>query len=175
MGGQPPDQIRHQHDLSISRPSYGPREIGAHVQIADIADVVNETNQRREAAGVRLPTNESNELTMDTDTGRRGIVADGYVFAGPVVTGTVEQSIPVDNGQIDIDLSGQGRMHQGGMTVTAGTHTASKTKFGDRAGSKYGSVAATYDLGPAGLASGGGGGGLYRDGRTKLSFGNDRK
>jgi len=176
-GGQPPDQIRSQHDLPIARPGYGDRSIGGHVQVADIVDIVEstveETNRRREAAGVRLPQPANGDdataaLTVDS-SGRRGCVAEGYIFAGPPpVNGTVEQEIPVDNGAIDIDLTGQGRMKQGGMTVTAGTHTASKSKFGDRAGEKYGSVAATYDLGPAGLATNGGGS------RTKLGFGNNR-
>jgi hypothetical protein len=164
-GGVPPDKVREQHDLPIPRPGYGPRETGSHLFLADIAA---ETERKR---------------TDNPTGGREGIVADGYVFSseptGSAVSvqqpGVLEQTIPIDRGEIEIDMTGRGKMHQGDMVVTAGSHIASKKSQGDQAGQKYGSVAATYDLGPAGLAQPGRGGGLYRDGRTKISFGNDRR
>jgi len=170
-GGAPPDQIRDRHGLPVSRPGYGPRDTGSHMFLADIAE---RTDAARDRAP--LPVEESNANV------RQGIVADGYTFS-PSTEGAVsvsqpsatEQSIPLDRGAIDIDLSGKGRMHQGDQVITAGSHIASKKQLGDQAGREYGSVGATYDAGPAGLSRPGKGGGLYSDGRTRISFGNDRR
>jgi len=167
-GGNPPDQIREQHNLPVPRPAYGPRETGSH---AFLADVIDQTNARRADA-----------CRADADSsagGRQGIVADGYKFADepalPVEpAGNLEQVIPVDRGAIEIDRTGAGRMRQGDMVVTAGKHIASAKTAGDQRGAAYGSVASTYDAGPAGLAQPGRSGGLYSDGRTKIAFGNKR-
>ena len=166
-GGQPPDQIREQHDLPISRPSYGPRETGSHLFLAD---VVAETDRRKTEA-------------LAESGGREGVVADGYRFSSETalvghaasVAGSVEQVIPVDRGKIEIDLTGEGKTRVGGMVQSAGTHISSKKVLGDQGGSEYGSVGATYDAGPAGLARPGSGGGLYRDGRSRISFGNSQR
>jgi hypothetical protein len=163
-GGNPPDKVREQHGLPISRPGYGSRETGSHLFLADVVD-------KYEQKRVESPTG-----------GREGIVADGYVFSSEPaaagkqasVVGAIEQTIPIDRGEINIDLTGKGRMRQGDMVVTAGSHVASKKVLGDQGGHKYGSVAGTYDAGPAGLAQSGRGGGLYRDGRSRISFGNER-
>ena len=160
-GGVPPDQIREQHNLPVPRPAYGARETGSHLFLADIIE------------------NTQNIQKSDTG-GRQGEVAEGYVFSpqtAPVgkqaaVAGAVEQHIPVDNGGIDIDLTGAGKMRQGDMIVTAGTHKASVKEVGDGKGAKYGSVSGTYDAGPAGLGRNAHGSGLYGDGRSRLSFGN---
>jgi hypothetical protein len=107
---------------------------------------------------------------------REGIVADGYIFSTEPLPVTVnEQVIPLQSGEIAIDLTGRGTMKQGDMVITAGTHISSAKTLGDQAGHKYGSVTGTYDAGPAGLGRAGHGGGLYSDGRPRLSFGNDRK
>lgn len=168
-GGEPPDQIRDKHSLPIPTPGYGPRETGSHLFIGDLNIPPQVPNKMPE------PPVQSNS------GGREGIVAEGYTFASEPaptgkqvsVSGAIEQSIPVDNGAIEIDLTGQGRMRQGGIIVTAGTHRASAKDMGDRKGAEYGSVSGTYDVGPAGLQNSGRGGGLYRDGRSRISFGNN--
>jgi len=141
-GGKPPDEIREQHELPIPRPGYGPRDTGSHLFLADVIDA--------------------------TERKREGIVDPSYRFADESPIQITEQVIPIADGSIDIDLSGAGRMRQGDTVVTGPVHRASEKKFGDARGSKYGSVAATYDLGPAGLDRPGGGS------RPKLGFGNNR-
>jgi len=157
-GGQTPDQVREAHDLPIPRPGVGPRDIGAHVQIADII----EATERRARADMPAPR-------------REGIVAKGYVFASePSAVADSRQTIPVDKGAIKIDQSGDGIDHAN-IHVSAGTHVSSKKTLGDQGGSAYGSVAGVYDAGPAGLARPGAGGGLYADGRPRISFGNSHR
>ena len=157
-GGVPPDQLREQHGLPVPRPGFGPRDTGSHLFLADIPDVTEPSR------------------TGGRDGGRSGEVAPGYVFAQEPVPPVpdLQQDIPVGSGSIEIDLSGAGRMRQGDTVVTAGTHRASAKEQGDQRGAKYGSVAGTYDPGPAGLAQPGRSGGLYSDGRSRVSFGNNR-
>lgn len=157
-GGSPPDQIREQHDLPISRPAYGPRETGSHLFLADIPD--------------------------DSETGgREGIVAPGYVFARePVTPVTVRdetdslQVIPVDRGAIQVETGSRGIDHAG-VHVSAGTHYSSVKEQGDQAGKPYSSVNGVYDAGPAGLMrhQSSGGAGMYGDGRSRISFGNNQR
>jgi hypothetical protein len=147
-GGLPPDQVREQHGLPITRPGYGPRDVGAHIFLADVA--------------------------QETDTrsvgGREGIVADGYVFASePVASApSVHQHISVDRGGIDIRSDGQPLVHDSGQTVSAGTHYKSVKDFGDQKGERYGSVNGVQDLGPAGLMTG-------RMDRSRIKFGNNQR
>jgi hypothetical protein len=159
-GGNPPDQLREQHGLPTPTPGYGDRATGSHLFLGDVNVPPQQpfkTPQPPVASG-----------------GRAGIVADGYIFSDEsVVSGTLEQSIAVDKGRIEVDLTGQGRMKQGGMVVTAGTHRASSKESGDQKGAEYGSVSGTYDAGPAGLSSHRSGGGLYSDGRSRIRFGNN--
>jgi hypothetical protein len=148
-GGNPPDQVREQHGLPIPTPGYGSRETGSHLFVGDI----NSPQQ----APYKVPEPPING-------GRVGIVSEGYKFSDEVVVaGSTEQSINVDKGRIEIDLTGQGKMR----------HVASVKEAGDQKGSEYGSVSGTYDAGPAGLASHRGGGGLYSDGRSRIRFGNN--
>lgn len=152
-GGNPPDQVREQHGLPVPRPGYGDRATGSHLFLADIHD-----------AGKR-----------------EGVVAEGYQFSpqmpSPTGAQVLEQTIPVDNGQIQIDMSGVGIRHESGITVKAPDHRASVKDAGDQKGSKYGSVNGVLDAGPAGLMrkAGQGGAGLGGDGRTRLSFGNSHR
>ena len=180
-GGQVPDQVRAQHGLPTPRPGYGPRDTGSHLFLADIAQATNDASDASASAS-RTSASASRD-SRKSDDARQGIVADGYQFAeGPGVSvvqpsaAGLEQTIPLAKGRIDIDLSGEGKMRQGGTVVTAGTHNASKKVFGDQAGAEYGSVSGTYDAGPAGLARPGrAGGGLYSDGRSRISFGNTNR
>jgi hypothetical protein len=178
-GGQPPDRIREQHDMPIPQPSYGPRDTGSHLFLADMT--LGPPRERHthlaseQQDGVSRPV--VSEPVADAFE-RKGIVAEGYVFSNEVVNDApVEQHIEVTRyGGIDVDLTGQGRMKRGDETVHADTsHYASVKTAGDAAGARYGSVSGTYDLGPAGLSHGGGGRGLYGDGRPRLSFGNQHK
>lgn len=150
-GGVPPDQIREQHELPVPRPGYGSRETGSHMFLSDVIAV--------------------------TDAGRerKGIVANGYQFAEPTSAQVLEQTIQVDQGSIQIDMTGTGIHHESGITVRAPDHRASVKEAGDMKGSKYGSVNGVLDAGPAGLMrrSANGGGGLGSDGRSRLSFGNN--
>jgi len=154
-GGSPPDQVREQHGLGVPRPGYGPRDTGSHLFLADVIDT--------------------------TSSKRDGIVADGYTFApdAPLMPAAqvLEQTIPVDDGSIQIDLSGAGIRHESGITVKAPDHRASVKSFGDEKGHKYSSVNGVYDAGPAGLMgkSMRGGGGLGGDGRSRISFGNNHR
>jgi hypothetical protein len=169
-GGKPPDQVREDHGLPVPKPGYGPRETGSHLFIADVIE-----QSERVRADARVREREDNPAG-----GREGIVAEGYQFSGEPASASVsanapsgvEQVIPLGRGKIEIDLTGEGKMRQGGQTFTAGTHAASKKVLGDQAGAEYGSVSGTYDAGPAGLARPGRGGGLYSDGRSRISFGN---
>lgn len=176
-GGNPPDKVRESHNLPVPRPGYGSRDTGSHLFLADVLERMEEQQTGRRSEPPPLPTIATGEVPPR----RQGIVAEGYVFApelpvsGVVSTGSAEQSIPIDRGSVDIDLTGQGRMKNGGYVVTAGSHQASVKEFGDGKGPSYGSVSGTYDAGPAGLANGGGGRGLYGDGRTRLQFGNNNK
>jgi len=189
-GGSPPDKIREQHNLPIPRPSYGPRETGSHLFLADVVSQgVRPEDTRSGAQDTRSggpPTTEPGAAATGRQAtggregaptgGREGAVAEGYVFSSEVVNaGPQEQRIPIDRGAIEIDLTGEGKMRQGNMIVTAGTHVASKKVLGDQGGAEYGSVGTTYDPGPAGLARPGHGGGLYRDGRSRISFGNNNR
>jgi len=188
-GGSPPDKIREQHNLPIPRPSYGPRETGSHLFLADVIEYTPDITRvwgtpsggpdtRSDTRSGGPPTTEpgaAHEVRRETG-GREGAVAEGYVFSSEVVNaGPQEQRIPIDRGAIEIDLTGEGKMRQGSMIVTAGTHVASAKVLGDQGGAEYGSVGTTYDPGPAGLARPGHGGGLYRDGRSRISFGNNNR
>lgn len=177
-GGRPPDRIREEFGLAIPRPSVGPREIGAHITIGDIAaetaarHAVQPPVEELPAAPPSAPPYPSSFVA----SGRRaGIVAEGYVFAsepGPVHQ--EHQSIPLPNdGKVEVDFKGDAILHAG-IEVSAGTHVASKKVLGDRGGAKYGSVNGVYDAGPAGLMRGGEHG-LYGDGRPRISFGNNRR
>jgi len=169
-GGKPPDRVREDHGLPVPKPGYGPRDTGSHLFIADVIE-----QSERVRADARVREREDNPTG-----GREGIVADGYQFSSEPASASVsvsspagvEQVIPLDRGKIEIDLTGEGKMRQGGQTFTVGTHAASKKVLGDQAGAEYGSVSGTYDAGPAGLARPGHGGGLYSDGRSRISFGN---
>lgn len=174
-GGRPPDQIRDQHGLPTTKPGYGPRETGSHLFLSDIAQATEDRQSAQSGlagqTGLTIEDSSSSPSQI-----RRGIVADGYTFSPEMPAAQViEQSIPLADGSIDIDLSGSGRMRQGDIVVTGPTHRASLKTEGDRKGSKYGSVSATYDAGPAGLASSQSRGGLGGDGRPRLSFGNSHR
>jgi len=149
-GGSPPDMIREAHGLPIPVPGYGPRDTGSHLFLHDVM----------------------------VETERRGTPAEGYTFAAEPVPPPVNvtgQEIPVERGAITLRADGEPLRHESGMQVTAGKHIASVKTFGDERGAAYGSVNGVYDAGPAGLMSGRGGGGLYSDGRSRLSFGNNNK
>ena len=156
-GGVPPDQVREQHGLPVPRPGYGPRDTGSHLFLSDVAEA---TEVKRSATG-----------------GRKGIVADGYVFSSDPATpgrdSTVEQTIDLENGAIVIDMTGHKIRHESGMVVGDDTHRRSVKEFGDNRGPKYSSVNGVYDPGPAGLMSGRREG-LGADGRAPISFGNKR-
>jgi hypothetical protein len=162
-GGEPPDKVREKHDLPIPSPGYGPRETGSHLFLADQLAPPSKFAQHRPAPPDPL----------EATGGRDGIVAEGYVFSGqrvdPRQSGPLQQTIPVDKGSIQLDNSGNAIRHESGMTVTAGTHVASKKTAGDQAGAAYGSVNGVYDPGPAGLANHGGGS------RPRISFGNSNR
>lgn len=150
-GGVPPDQAREQHGLPIPRPSYGPRSTGSHLFLAD---------------EIEPPS-----------TKRSGVVAEGYTFgADPSGVRVLEQHIPIGSGEIQIELSGAGIVHESGFSPMNPTHRASVKEAGDQKGSPYRSVTGVIDPGPAGLMSRSsrGGGGLGTDGRSRISFGNNR-
>ena len=183
-GGQPPDQVRERHDLPVSRPGYGPRDVGAHLFLADIA---TETDRRHADVARRMgsgsqPAGDAHNPLLSTPPDapppvsvRQGIVADGYTFAEEQPSGPVlEQSIPLANGAIDIDLAGRGISHAG-MTIKDDSHRRSVKDFGDQKGERYSSVNGVMDAGPAGLMNRRGGGGLGSDGRQRLSFGNNNR
>ena len=166
-GGSVPDAVRAQHNLPISRPGYGPRDIGSHLFLSDIAE---ETEIRR-AAAIPSPIPDPGPIPTPVDStgGRQGIVADGYVFSSepvnPNITGdAVHQVIPVDNGAIEVDMRGRDVNHAG-ITIPQVMRRASVKTQGDQKGALRGSVSGVYDAGPAGLMTGG-------INRTKLEFGN---
>jgi hypothetical protein len=156
-GGQPPDAVRESHDLPVPRPGYGSRDTGSHMFLADIVDVPS-----------------------DASGGRRGEVAPGYTFSEQVVTPShpvhaLDQHIPVDKGEIHIDLTGDGIVHESGMRVKERAHVSSVKEAGDERGKPYSSVNGVYDPGPAGLMTRRGGSGLGTDGRSRISFGNSNR
>ena len=167
-GGVPPDQVREQHGLSIPRPGYGDRDTGRHLFVGDVEVPV--TPYRTGEQEVKP--------VPDVSGGRRGVVADGYVFASepvtPVTVREQEQHIAVDSGEIEVDLAGRGISHAG-MVVKDDSHRASVKEFGDGKGDRYSSVNGVYDAGPRGLMNARHGGGLYSDGRPRISFGNNHR
>lgn len=172
-GGLPPDQVREQHGLQVPRPGYGSRDTGSHLFLADVPDPLAGELQRevsRLAAGTTVPD------AASSTGGRRGEVADGYVFSSEVVTQPGgKQVIPVDNGSIRVDMAGEAIQHAG-ISVSAGTHVSSAKVLGDQRGKPYESVNGVMDAGPRGLMRPGrGAGGLYTDGRPRLSFGNNHR
>jgi hypothetical protein len=157
-GGRPPDEVREAHGLQVPRPAYGPRDTGSHLFLADVPDT-----------------------QTDASGGRRGEVAPGYTFSEQVVrpgmpsASTLDQHIPVDKGEIHIDLTGDGIVHESGMRVKERAHVSSVKEAGDERGHSYSSVNGVYDPGPAGLMTRRGGGGLGTDGRPRISFGNSHR
>jgi hypothetical protein len=194
-GGSPPDQIRERHNLPIPRPGYGDRETGRHLFIGDVEVSVSPSRlpgldgRATEMFDMR-DVSHSNRTDPEPDNtnriidpsdnlpsgGRQGIVADGYVFASEITqTAPSRQEILVDKGKIKLDMSGEGIDHAG-IHVTAGTHVSSVKTLGDQGGQPYESVNGVYDAGPAGLMRPGrSGGGLYSDGRPRISFGNNNR
>ncbi len=169
-GGLPPDQVREQHGLPVPRPGYGSRDTGSHLFLADIPNV--DADLQAEAKRVFTATPVA-PIAPDTTGGRRGDVAEGYVFSSEPVTHVSRVEIPVDGGAIEVRLDGQPVQHAG-ISVSAGTHVSSKKELGDRKGKPYESVNGVYDAGPAGLMRKGPGP-LYSDGRTKMGFGNSQR
>jgi hypothetical protein len=161
-GGRPPDQIREQHGLPVPRPGYGDRETGRHLFLGDVEAPVEPYKKDMEPPAA------------STTGGRQGIVADGYTLSSEPVVPVREQTIDLGRGEIQIDLTGAG-IHHAGMVVRDDTHRRSVKEYGDKRGDRYSSVNGVYDAGPAGLATNRGGGGLYTDGRPRISFGNDQK
>jgi hypothetical protein len=184
-GGKVPDQVRADHDLPIGRPGYGPRDTGSHLFIADIVEQTDR-NRGEERQSERAASARAREQDRERESptgGREGIVAEGYQFSSEPASASVsvhatsgiEQTIPMGGrGKIEIDLTGEGKLHDGGTIVKLGTmDVASAKSAGDQRGAEYGAVSGTYDAGPAGLARPNrGGGGLYSDGRSRISFGN---
>lgn len=168
-GGLPPDQVREQHGLPVPRPGYGSRDTGSHLFLADIPDVDRDVAAEAKRVFTATPAT----ATPATTGGRRGDVAEGYVFSSEPVTHVNHVEIPVDGGSIEVRLDGQPVQHAG-ISVSAGTHVSSKKELGDRKGKPYESVNGVYDAGPAGLMRKGPGP-LYSDGRTKIGFGNGHR
>ena len=167
-GGLPPDQIREQHGLPVPRPGYGSRDTGSHLFLADIPDVDADVQAEAKRVFTAQPQ-------PDSTGGRRGDVAEGYVFSSEPVTHAGHQTIPVDNGRIEVRMDGE-PVHAAGISVSAGTHVSSKRELGDQKGHAYESVNGVMDAGPRGLMRPGrGAGGLYTDGRPRLSFGNGHR
>ena len=171
-GGLPPDQVREQHGLPVPRPGYGSRDTGSHLFLADIPNVDADV-----AAEAKRVFTAQREPAADNSTGgRRGDVAEGYVFSTETVDHTpAHQRIAVDNGSIEVRMDGVAVQHAG-ISVSAGTHVSSKKELGDQKGNAYESVNGVLDAGPRGLMRPGrGAGGLYTDGRPRLSFGNGHR
>lgn len=164
-GGEPPDQIREKHELPVPRPGYGDRETGRHLFIGDpdVPVVPHRTGEQ-----------EVGSASASASGGRQGIVAEGYVLSSEPVVPVREQTIEIANGAIELDLTGRGISHAG-MVVKDDSHRKSVKEFGDKRGERYSSVNGVYDAGPAGLQSGRGAGGLYSDGRPRISFGNNQR
>ena len=172
--GVPPDQLREQHDLPRPTPSYGPRETGSHLFLSDTPGI-----PFRADVPAPPPPPRSPHLAIPQ---REGVVAEGYVFSTepvPSPGSMLEQTIRLDErgrGKIEINLSGDGKVHQGNNVVSIGpVNNASVKDFGDQRGHEYGSVTGVMDAGPAGLARGGGQRGLYGDGRSRITFGNSNR
>ncbi len=195
-GGVPPDQVREQNDLPVPRPSYGDRETGSHLFIGD-RTAQTPPYRGGDPPAIVTPDADRPDLQVHQEQsgGRSGIVADGYQFSqeswdphprapierdprgdrsDPRSDDRLHQQIDVHNGEIEIDLSGRGIQHAG-MIVKDDSHRKSVKEFGDSKGERYSSVNGVYDAGPAGLMNNRGGGGLYSDGRPRISFGNNRK
>jgi hypothetical protein len=167
-GGLPPDQVREQHGLPVPRPGYGSRDTGSHLFLADIPDVDADVAAEAKRVFTAAPA-------QDSTGGRRGDVAEGYVFSSEPVTQASAQTIPVDNGAIRVNMDGS-PIQAAGISVSAGTHVSSKKELGDQKGQAYESVNGVMDAGPRGLMRPGrGAGGLYTDGRPRLSFGNSHR
>jgi hypothetical protein len=156
----------------VPRPGYGSRDTGSHLFLADIFEGPSEAELKQ-----ALPDNgkASPPAAPDTTGGRRGDVAEGYVFSSEPVTHVGHQTIPVDNGAIRVNMDGS-PIQAAGISVSAGTHVSSKKELGDQKGQAYESVNGVLDAGPRGLMRPGRGtGGLYTDGRPRLSFGNGHR
>jgi hypothetical protein len=195
-GGKPPDEIRTMHGLPIPGPGYGPRETGSHMFLADVltgAPAVKtkpappQSSQipvvpELHPAGPEASTAKAGDASISTGTstgGRSGDVAPGYTFSPQEVTpdrpaASLRQNIPVDRGGIEVELAGQGIMHDSGMRVRERDHRASISEAGDEKGAPYGSVNGVYDPGPRGLMTSRmrGREGYGTDGRPRISFGN---
>ena len=171
-GGLPPDQVREQHGLPVPRPGYGSRDTGSHLFLADIPDVDADVAAEAKRVFTAAPAT----AAPDSTGGRRGDVAEGYVFSTETVDHTpAHQHIAVDNGSIEVRMDGVAVQHAG-ISVSAGTHVASAKTLGDQKGHAYESVNGVLDAGPRGLMRPGrGAGGLYTDGRPRLSFGNGHR
>jgi hypothetical protein len=171
-GGLPPDQVREQHGLPVPRPGYGSRDTGSHLFLADIPSVDADIAAEAKRVFTAAPAT----AAPDSTGGRRGDVAEGYVFSTETVDHTpAHQHIAVDNGSIEVRMDGQAVQHAG-ISVSAGTHVSSKKELGDQKGHAYESVNGVLDAGPRGLMRPGrGAGGLYTDGRPRLSFGNGHR
>ena len=168
-GGLPPDQVRERHGLAVPRPGYGSRDTGSHLFLADIPNVDADLQAEAKRVFTAQPQ------PPDSTGGRRGDVAEGYVFSAEPVTHASTQTIPVDNGAIRVNMDGQ-PVQAAGISVSAGTHVSSKKELGDQKGHAYESVNGVLDAGPRGLMRPGrGAGGLYTDGRPRLSFGNGHR
>jgi hypothetical protein len=158
--------------LAVPRPGYGSRDTGSHLFLADIPNVDADV----QAEAKRVFTAAPATAAPDTTGGRRGDVAEGYVFSTETVDHTpAHQHIAVDNGSIEVRMDGVAVQHAG-ISVSAGTHVASAKTLGDQKGKAYESVNGVLDAGPRGLMRPGrGAGGLYTDGRPRLSFGNGHR
>ena len=171
-GGLPPDQVRERQGLPVPPPGYGSRDTGSHLFLADIPTV----DADLAAEAKRVFTAAPATAAPDSTGGRRGDVAEGYVFSTETVDHTpAHQHIAVDNGSIEVRMDGVAVQHAG-ISVSAGTHVASAKTLGDQKGHAYESVNGVLDAGPRGLMRPGrGAGGLYTDGRPRLSFGNGHR
>jgi hypothetical protein len=178
-GGSPPDKVRADHGLPVTRPGYGPRDTGSHMFLSNQPEAPLKTpSQQPQFAPPPSSLPPGSMLAQpDRTGGRQGEVAPGYTFSPVVVTpdqpaSSLEQHLPVDQGEISIHLGGGRVAHDSGVTIGV-SHQASVKKQGDGRGSKYGSVNGVYDAGPRGLMQHGGGYGS--DGRPRISFGNNHR
>ena len=89
-GGLPPDQVREQHRLPVPRPGYGSRDTGSHLFLADIFEGPSEVELKQALLdnGKASPP-----AALDTTGGRRGDVAEGYVFSSEPVMHDSHQTI----------------------------------------------------------------------------------
>jgi hypothetical protein len=182
-GGKPPDQLRTEHGLPVPRPGFGPRGTGSHMFLADVLP-----GMPKPQVPASLPVTDPILLTdhsalvppvapaTDSAGGRRGEVAEGYVFSSEVSNSSpTEQHMPADRGEISIELAGKGIQHDSGMRVMAPTSRASVREQGDERGEKYTGVHGVYDPGPRGLIRSNRQGGYGTDGRPRISFGNNHR